>query len=498
MSKDVNIHVKTTGTQQSTGELNQVAQATEEMGAKSSRAAGWLKEAFTALIGPLSIGIVAGFIVAGVRKIISAFDDMKRATAEAVQNMASLQRSAGSFFEAMDAYSSKNRRAALAQARGVQAATGLPFEASMQLLEAQKRTFGEIQPAATEQFAAYQLVHAMPSSAITDLVRWMGASGIKTTDQQGRIMRMISTVAKKSNLQEEDIITAISSRSERFRAMGWSPEQTITNIGKALSGVSPAESGKAMRGMFEALESFDEAKAREMRAPPQIAKNEQARLEWLKTKAAGLPLERRIALLRQAFGPSYPYINKMIFEPTSPEMQKALEYAASPEAAQEEQKRAAEYRGTAEVTLEQAKGGAGLFELNVSRKEELKTAIREYGKQYLEYIRRADRLKYEKLQLLPEEYRYERAALELWQQIQPEIMVETPALGLPGMPGGIPAGRHLEKPGWGNLTEEERLAGVEQAARTVNINYITNFNYFPIQGSAGDRDIGPRAPRTLK
>ena len=56
MAKDVNIHVKAEGAQQAKQlTCNQVAQATEEMGAKTSRAAGWIKEAFTALIGPLGI-----------------------------------------------------------------------------------------------------------------------------------------------------------------------------------------------------------------------------------------------------------------------------------------------------------------------------------------------------------------------------------------------------------------------------------------------------------
>ena len=110
-----------------------------------------------------------------------------------------------------------------------------------------------------------------------------------------------------------------------------------------------------MRGMFGGLEGFDEAKALEMKAPKGVAESEQARLEWLKTKTAGLPLSQRNALLRQAFGPSYPYISKM-FEPTSPELQQALSYAATPQAAVEAAQQAAAYRGTAEGTLERDAG----------------------------------------------------------------------------------------------------------------------------------------------
>jgi hypothetical protein len=536
MAKDVNIHVKTTGTKQAAQDMTDfyaamrdadkdiaaglkgTGNAAEEMGVKSSRAVGWLKEAFTALVGPLGIAAGVGLAVAAVRKIISAFDDMKRASAEAVQELANQQRAAASFFESVNAYSGPQRKVALAQARGVQAATGLPFESSMKLLEAQQRTFGEINPQSTEQFAAYWKLHAGEQTG--DLIRWMGASGIKTPEQQGQIMRMIGAVANKGNLKDEDIITALSNKGERLRYMGWSPEETITNIGKALSGLSGTESSKAMRGLLESFEGFDEAKAREMRAPPDVASNEQARFEWLKSKAQTMAPEKRAAFIRQAFGPAAaPYITKMLFEPTSPELQQAIDYAKSPQAAAESVKQAADYRETAEGTLERARGGAGIIGLNVTNEQQQKAALREYGKAYYESLQAKNPLEYLRLTRLGIEEKigigtetfYERAAIELWRTQHPATT--RTAMGRNGAWGPVPV---TEPQSWDTISLKERLSDIEQAANQINQpsiteqppqrngNTIINTHYHnetvynPVAGNAADRDIGPRAGRDFK
>jgi hypothetical protein len=480
MAKDVNIHVKTTGTQKAAQDfqyfygtmqaadrdiaagLKETGKAVEDVTTKNAGLAGSFKELYTALIGPLSITAAATFVVSAVKRIIAAYDDMKRAASEAVHEMANQQKAAASFFESVNAYSGPQRTAALAQARGVQGTTGLPFEFSMKLLETQQRTFGEINPESTKQFAAYWQLHAQGPTATPDLIRWMGASGVNTPDQQSRIMRLISTVAEKSKLHDEDIITAISSRGERLRSMGWSPEETITNIGKALSGLSETESSKAMRGLLESFEGFDEAKAREMRAPPDVASNEQARFEWLKSKAQTMTPEKRTAFIRQAFGPAAaPYITKMLFEPTSPQYQKAIDYAVSPQAKAEEQKRYEEAQKTEAFQLEKVQG-QGVQNLP-SEEDTLRTLIEEQGKMYLEnYLRTKDRFTYEKLQYLPEFKRYQKAALMLWRTTHP-------AVATTGFRGGSwgPTTEMVPQD-WDKLSDEQRLDDLRQASDKIN------------------------------
>jgi hypothetical protein len=483
MAKEVNIHVKTTGAGEAKQQVDSLGQSVEEMGAKTSRAGGWMKEAFTALVGPLGIAALVSFAVAGIRKLIAAFDDMKKAASEAVHEMANQQRAAASFFEAMDAYSGPQRKAALTQARGVQARTGLPFEESKQLLEAQKRTFGEINPQATDQFAAYSRLHA-GTTATTDLIRWMGESGVKTPERQGQIMRMISAVSSSAKLKDEDLIQALASRGERLRSLGWSPEQAITNVGKAIGGLSSSEANRALRGLFESL-TVSEETAKKLGVPKNIRDSEQATLEWIKNKAEALPPDKRAPFMREAFGASSPYVSKMFFGQTPP---------ATPVSAEEEAKRIAESLKTEEALLEMGKGKE--VQPPVTPEKTTQALIREQGKAYLEnYLRTEDRLKYEQIKALPygEEYQYERAAELLWGTGQPKRRAPIPPVFIPG--GGLPAEVGEVPTTWEGVLPEERLAGAEKAAQTINIHYHNETIYTPRVGSD---ERGPRTPANIK
>jgi len=195
---------------------------------------------------------------------VVVLDDTKKAADDAVQELANQQRSAASYFEAINAWSSNDRKIALARAHNVQANYGLPFESSIQLLEVQKRAFGEISPKSTEQFAAFWLMHGREQTP--DLIRWMGASGIKTPEQQGKIMRMISTVSSQPSMPTcGEIITILASYGSRFRYHGWSPEETIINLSKIL--VPGEDMKKTTETVLNALEGFTEEKAHELGMP---------------------------------------------------------------------------------------------------------------------------------------------------------------------------------------------------------------------------------------
>jgi len=477
MAKDVNIHVKAENVEATKAQLEALGFTISEVGAKTSRAGGWMKEAFSALVGPLGVAGIVATVVAGVRKIIAAFDDMKKAASDAVHELANQQRAATSFFEAMDAYSGPQKKAALMQARGLQAATGIPQEAAMQILEAQKRTFGAVSPQASEQFAAYWAMHAQ--GATTDLIRWMGESKITTPERQGQIMRMISAVSKQTNLKDEELIQALVSRGERFRYLGWTPEEAITNVGKALGGLSPAEASRAMRGLFESLEISAET-AKKLGVPKGVRASEQERLEWIRTKAATLPPERRAIFMREAFGPSAPYVTKMFFAPAPP---------ITPLTAEEEARRFAEYQKTEEAQLEMAKGKGVYLEGAVTPEITRQVIIREHGKAYLKYLQIADPIRYRAIKTLglSETAEQEIAARELWQTNQ---LRKKPPIGTFGKIGPHPSYFNW----WETTLEEERIPALERAAQTINI-YNIGTVYTPRVGSD---ERGPRAPVNLK
>jgi hypothetical protein len=454
MTKDVNIHVKTTGTPQARQDIDSFARSVEEMGAKTSRAGGWIKEAFTALVGPLGIGALVTLGVAAVRKFILALDDMKRAASEAVLNMATLQRQAGNFFEAMDAYSGPQRKAALAQVRGVQAATGLPDESAMQILEAQKRTFGIISPESTQQFAAYYAMHAGP--ATTDLIRWMGESGIKTPQQQSQIMRMISAVSQQKGLTDEELITALITQGEKFRYLGWSPEQTIENLGKALV---PGEGPRGVQRLFAAIEGFTEDKARRLGAGPSIAIDEAKRLQWI---------QQRPELFQKAFGPAAPYI-KRLFGPAGP-----LEIPT----AEEETAKFRQWQQTEEARVEMTKGAA--VQQAVSPQKITEALIREHGRAYLEYLRVNNPRRYNEITNFgfTQTAEEEMAAKELFRTLAPP---EPPGFITNLFPTGPLQRLLFNPPGWNELTPKGRLAGLEVAAGTINnIHYHRETIFNPV------------------
>jgi len=482
MSKDINIHVKTQGTEQAKQELNQVAQATEGMGAKTSRAAGWIKEAFTALVGPLGIAAVVALVVAGISKIIAAFDDMRRASAEAVQELANQQRAAASFFEAVNAYTSPQRKAAMAQARHLQMTTGIPYADAMRVLESQQRTFGEINPQSSEQFAAYSKLHAGPQTG--DLISWMGESGIKTPEQQGKIMRMIAAVSEHNNLKDEEIITALKTQGERFRYLGWTPEQTIENLGKVLV---PNQGTRGIQQLFGAIEKFTPDEALKMHAPPQVAASEQARWNFLKNKAAVMSPEKRSEFLNSIFGTAAPTINKLLFEPTSPDLQRAISYAATPQAAEEDAANFRKYQQTAEARGERAGAVKGFLNLTTRPKAEIDAEYRSYGESYLEWLSVNDRKLYESIKFaLPEEKEKQAAAKALFLKTEREF---------------TPPGQEPLK--WEDLNPEQRLSEIRRGAEELSMQNITNndfhtehnINYYP---TTGDRLTGPRADRDFK
>jgi hypothetical protein len=469
MAKDVNIHVKTTGTGQAKSELDQMAHSTEELGVKSSRAAGWMREAFSALVGPLGIAGIVAIAVSGIHRIIAAFDDMKKAAAEAVQELANQQRAARTYLEAMGAYSPEQSKEAIAQAKKVSGDTGIPLEASMQILEAQKRAFGEINPKATEQFAAYWQLHTEGGPAATDLIRWMAQSGVKTPERQDKIMRTISAVAQKNKLKDEEIISVLQTQGERFRYLGWTPEQMIENIGKV---IVPGEGPQRIQRLFAAIEGFTEQKARE--------------LEWVTTKAVTMTPEKRADYMQKAFGITAPYI-KRLFEPTT---------ATIPVTTEEERRRFIEWQETEEAEAEKDKNktvqpGAGL-----TPEEKQGVRLRKYGKDYLEnYLRIHDRLKYEKIKAIPggEEYQYELAAKDLWSTVNKPIIGELKRR--PGVFGdilGLPETIPILGSTWEETPIKERFAGVEKASHQINISHHYHHDTYYGQRVGGDG----RGPRT--
>jgi len=500
MSKNVNIHIKTDGAGKASMDFDKVSQSTrqtgkavEDMGDKTARSGQSMLKSLASIGGFLGFAGLAATAVAAVKKIISVIDDMKKAVNEAVAELANLQKTSADYFEAFEAYDPHSRMEALKQARQFQAKTGLGFEQSKNLLEAYKRQFGEVPAEATEQMAGYWQLHG--GDATRDVIRWLGSSDISDPKRQGQILRMISATATQAKLHDSEIIQGLARNSTEFKAMGWSPEQTIENLGRVLSGTGGPEARKALTGLVEGLKSFTEEKAIEAGLPAEVAESPEKRFAWAAKKLQAAAPQQRTRLGAELFGQSYgAYVTKFLTGELSPYEKAALQYAATDKAAEEEKQRVQGVQETAEGVLEKAEGVAGQFELLVSSDEQAKAALRRTGKAYLNYLRRTDRLKYESIKMrgLSEELEYELAAKELYESENP------PTEYYPNVPVStrIPLPRRPES-GWNKLSPQEQVEQLQGPTQNIvnNYNYQTTNDYSiinnPIAGTEADRLIGP-------
>jgi len=191
--------------------------------------------------------------------------DSKKAIGEAVKKLADEQHAAASYLEALGAYSPEKVREALSNIRNVQANFGVPYETAKQILEFQQRSFGEINPDSTKQFAMFWALHGQNTESTVKLIRWMGASDITDPERQGYLIRLMAAASKQYHLKNEEIINALSSYGSRFRYQGWSPEKTVENLAKVL--VPGEDVNKTTELLLSGLEGFTDEKAHELGMP---------------------------------------------------------------------------------------------------------------------------------------------------------------------------------------------------------------------------------------
>ncbi|MCK4817996.1 hypothetical protein KA005_19655, partial [bacterium] len=143
----------------------------------------------------------------------------------------------------------------------------------------------------------------------------------------------------------------------------------------------------------------------------------------------------------------------------------------TPAAAAEERERVFGYRETAEGLIERGRGARGVLGLDIKTDEKLEAEIREHGADYLKWLKRRDRWKYELITTVAwgEETESELAASYLWEAgLTPEEREEYIGTGF-WRKGAGAAFRALSPRG--------RLEGLERALEIHNhYEQITNYN----------------------
>ncbi len=250
MAKDVNIHVKTPGTEQAKSQLNGVAQSTEKigesterMGQKTSKAFDWLTSGIRSLIGPLGFAAIVTSVAGVTMKVAKFFDEIKQKSDEAVRNLESVRKGFESIYEVMGAFDEKSRQQITKETYQLFYKTATPESTGLPIMSEYYRQFGTMTKTGQlsqadynkglEQMLRYGSRHPGVGGEMATL---MAGWNMNTPQQQGQFQRMVSAGAEMGRIDEADMISVLSRTSSTARAMGWSPQETISMAAKLAAG----------------------------------------------------------------------------------------------------------------------------------------------------------------------------------------------------------------------------------------------------------------------
>jgi hypothetical protein len=281
MPKDVNIHLKTTGADQTKEQLEQTAQATKKVGDQvaqtgmQAQTAGGMFDSFLKrFAGPLGLLALLSILQRVTSAVAGFFDTIKQRADEAVSKVQDVRKAFGDIFEALDAYDEKSRRTATSATYGLLQKTATTEAVGFPIIDAYIRNFKRLVDAGQMTQQQYQQgieaalyygqLHA-GGPATAELIRLMPNLGVRTPQAQGELMRQISALSEVSGMKDEEIISAIGRAAPAIKALGWSPTQALQAIGTIAAGqvgrhvtTSPAAALEALiKPSAEKLAEYD-------------------------------------------------------------------------------------------------------------------------------------------------------------------------------------------------------------------------------------------------
>jgi hypothetical protein len=534
MAKDINIHVKTTGTQQVQQDLQQVTQGAnkfsenvEQMGSRSSRALEWFASGIKSLAGPLGFAALVMAIANVAGKISQFFSDLKNRCDEAVTNLQNLRKSFEGIFEAMDAFDEKSRKQVTKETTELLRKTSVTPEIGLPVIEQYARQFrGKVPPEQYQKGLEGMLGYAARHGGVAtpELITLMSGFGMTTPEQQGTFRRQIGAVSKVSGLNEESIITALGRASPTATAMGWKPEEMLNYIGTIAAGEVGRKQMTLPSTTLDALVNPQLGNLKDYRILPRQAQDPAQLLALIAARRGKMSEQAFGRMLSDIYGKDAAAgVLKLIKTPGGI-MGGAIQEAATPQAAAAEITEEIASRGTMERIAAQTQAVKSKLEQNRTDNEFYQKQIRDIG----EVAQKELQIRHQKFEkfrefITPESKEKEGAAFILWlTQLSDEekqrILKETKAPPYAITPD---MKRYFQfKQYYQGLTPKQQYEGLDTSDMNLignvgpspiqesqgitgptvinNIEYHHDTNYYPISGSAGDRDIGPRADRSLK
>jgi hypothetical protein len=472
--KDVNIHVKTTGAGQTRGELAQTARgvkgvgdSAEKTGTRTSRAFAKIKNGIGRLVGPLGIAAIAAAFAGAAVKMAKFFDELKKRTDEAVEQLAGVRQSLEDVFEAAGAFSEQSQAEVTKDVFALLKETSATQAVGVPVINAYMRQFGGLVESGQLSERQYRegLVGMLGygerhgKEATDDLIALMAGWGMTTPGSQGEFRRTIAAGAQKSGLTDADLIGALGRGMPTVKAMGWTPEEAVTKIAKLASGEVGRKRMSLPGTTLDALMAPQVQNAVDKYAIAEdTVADPRALLAELTKRRQQMDPQAYTRMLVGIYGKEGAAgVHKLISQPR-PDISKALAEAAGPEGLAAEQLEEQQSRETLLRLAAKSEATQVQDALKVKRNEQFEKEVRDIGEQYKKKVLRIRRPWRQEMSewLNLEQKENELAAYAKWVDSLSAIEKRN----IEERPGGLGLGAE-----WGLMTAEERFRALTSSDR---------------------------------
>jgi len=403
MSKDVNIHVKTTGVQQTTDDLKNVGRSAEQvggnvqsMGEKSQTGSHRFIDGIQKIIGSLGFMAVLGIVGKVAGAISSFFDTLKKRCDEAVQKVSEVRAAFTDLFEVMNAFDEKSRRQVSQETVELLKETSVSSKVGVPIITEYARQFrpaieqGKITEEQYQQglrdMLGYGERHGQ--EATPELITLMGGMGMMMPEQQGAFRRQITELSGQAGMEDKDVIEMLGRSMPTIKAMKWTPEQALSVIGVVAQGEIGRVKTTLPAATLEALVNPNTTDLKKKYGiSPETAQDAQSLFNQVALKSQKMNEQAKLEMLQGIYGAAAPGISKLIASPQG-DLIEALRNAAGPEGEQVEAAEEASSRQTSERVQAQTDAQLMLEKLKVTTPPiEYAKRVRELGEARRNYYR---------------------------------------------------------------------------------------------------------------
>lgn len=498
MAKEVNIHVRAKGTQQTKQELDGVGRSAEQMGSRTSRAAKWITDGLKSLIGPLGFAAIATALAAAAVKVAKFFDELKKRSDEAVRSLQNMRREFESLFEAMDAFDERSRQRITKQTAALLKETAVSKEISLPIINAYTRQYrdmvktGQLTEAQYQQGLRETLGYGARhgGAATTELVAIMRGWGMATPEQQGIFRRQIAAGAAASGLTDAELIGALGRGMPTVKAMGWTPAQAVETIATIAAGETGRKRASLPATTLQGLLALQEANLVKYGISEQVTP--QQLLMQLQQKRGQMTQQAFTTMLTDIYGTEAAAgVSKLLTAPRRG-IREAITQAATAEAIAAEQEEERTSRATQERRDARAKARVMEEQLDVTTREQYEEDVREIGEAARETRKRhrPTRQWFEDFFTFGEEKEKEYAAFRTWyENLTSDEKEKFHAVWRKGR------GTPFDVWQYGLTPQQKYESLVEGKVPEIHYHHENIMNYFPRYNSD---ERGPRAPSNIR